>query len=84
MFSAMCQGCHSLRELKKELICAEKELLDPPGMAARTGSTEADAKPSCCQRVWASLFFKGSEERALHSHACGGQWVGKQAESGQQ
>lgn len=34
MFSAMCQGCHCLHALGKKLICAEKELLDSPGMAA--------------------------------------------------
>ena len=44
MFSALCQVCHSLHELRKKLICAEKELLNSPGMAAKNRQPQSRCK----------------------------------------
>lgn len=62
MFPALCQGRHSLREPGKELIRAEKELLHPPGMAAKSGWPRARAKPSALAHVRGSLVWEGRQD----------------------
>lgn len=59
MFSAVCQGCHSLRELKKKLICAEKELLDPPGMAAKNRQRRGRCKAFLLPISLGEFIFQG-------------------------
>lgn len=78
MFSAPCQGCQSLHELRKKLICAEKELFDSPGMAAE------NRRPQCRCKAFLLPISLGkfiSGGAGGYAHACGGQWIVKQAES---
>lgn len=78
MFSALCQGSHSLHELGKELICAENELLNSPGMAAKSRLPQCRCNAFLLPTSLGTFICGGARG---YANACGGQWMGKWAES---
>lgn len=78
MFPALCQGCQSLHELGKRLICAEKELFNSPGVAAENRQPQCRCKAFLLPISLGKFIFGGA---GGYAHACGGQWRVKQAES---
>lgn len=78
MFSAPCQGCQSLHELGKKLICAEKELFNSPGVAAENRQPQCRCKALLLPISLGKFIFGGA---GGYAHACSGQWIVKQAAS---
>lgn len=71
MFSALCQGRHSLRELGKKLMRAEKA-----AEFSRRGCKEQVAQCECRafssgQFPWAGLFWEGQEDTRVLGVASG-------------
>ena len=78
MFFAPCQGCHSLQELRKKLICVvEKELLDSPGMATKNRQPQTQMQSLPVANFSGRAYFSRGGRTEPQTRMLGAAWIAK-------